>query len=218
MLIISDFSKTFTTAMMPSTWSAFAKSGILWEGYLAERNTLFDRYFHYEQEGNIEKTNEWFRLHAALFVKYGLTLAQIQALVSDNSLYQTREGVSDFIDAVRTQGHTLVIISSGFTAVIKAWFDMYHIDYRDIHIIANEFVFDSQGRVISIGDLTRTPLDKYAGTDSLIEKADILLGDSPEDIPNSFLWNSYGFTDEEKGFVVKLGKEGNMKDVIEYLK
>jgi hypothetical protein len=47
----------------------------------------------------------------------------------------------------------------------------------------------------------------------------ILIWDSIEDtkvIPSAKI--SIGFTDEEGGFTVKLGKEGNMKDVIEYLK
>ena len=68
MLIISDFSKTFTAPDMPTTWSVFAKSWILWETYSNDRDALYDEYFHFEQEGNIEKTEEWFELHAELLV------------------------------------------------------------------------------------------------------------------------------------------------------
>ena len=70
MLIISDFSKTFTTSDMPTTWSIFAKSGLLGEEYISERNNLYDANIHFEKEGNIEMTEKWFLSHAELFVTY----------------------------------------------------------------------------------------------------------------------------------------------------
>jgi len=70
MLIISDFSKTFTTADMPTTWSVFVKSGLLGEQYIADRNQLYDANIHFEKEGNVEMTEKWFLSHAELFIKY----------------------------------------------------------------------------------------------------------------------------------------------------
>ena len=46
----------------------------------------------------------------------------------------------------------------------------------------------------------------------------ILIGDNAEDI--SVVKNpklTLGFTDEDRGFDIKLGKEGSMKDVIGYM-
>ena len=218
MLIISDFSKTFTNYNIPSTWSSFARSGSLGDNYIRDRDALFDANFHYEQSGDMFHTNIWFREHARLFVEYGLTRDMIETLVQDDRYYAERPWVRELLSAIREQGHTLVIVSSGFADVIRAWFDTRGIDRTGIEIIANEFIFDATGLCSDIWALTRTPLDKYTGTDALVAQADILLGDSSEDIPVGFLGRSFGFTDEDRGFSVKLGKEGSMEAVIQYLK
>jgi hypothetical protein len=49
MRIISDFSKTFTRADMPTTWSVFAKSGLLGEDYIRERDKLYEENIAYEK-------------------------------------------------------------------------------------------------------------------------------------------------------------------------
>ncbi len=46
--IISDFSKTLTSGTNPTTWSVFAKSGLLGTDYTRERNDFFDQYHDYE--------------------------------------------------------------------------------------------------------------------------------------------------------------------------
>lgn len=77
-IIISDFSKTITDSSCPTTWSVFAKSGLLGEAYTQERNELYDKYSEYEKSGNCDKTKEWWGKHGDLFVKYGLTRELIE--------------------------------------------------------------------------------------------------------------------------------------------
>lgn len=84
MLIISDFSKTFTRSDMPTTWSVLVKSGLLGEAYLADRDALYTANIEYEKSGNIEMTEQWFLEHAQLFVKYGLTQEMIDQIVIDD--------------------------------------------------------------------------------------------------------------------------------------
>ncbi len=61
--IISDFSKTLTDSSNPTTWSVFAKSWLLWEEYIKERNHFYDIYHKYELEWDVEKTKQWWKKH-----------------------------------------------------------------------------------------------------------------------------------------------------------
>jgi len=89
-LVISDFSKTFTASTVPSTWSSIAKSGVLGIAYEAERNALYEANIAFEQAKNISKTNDWFRAHAELFIKYQLSESALHELVSNPAYYQPR--------------------------------------------------------------------------------------------------------------------------------
>lgn len=90
-VVFSDFSKTFTTPTCPTTWSVFAKSGILGENYTADRDNLFEKNHHFELQGNIPETQRWFHEHAELFVKYKLTTEQIKQIVLDDTYFKARE-------------------------------------------------------------------------------------------------------------------------------
>jgi hypothetical protein len=63
------------------------------------------------------------------------------------------------------------------------------------------------------------PLDKTIELEFEHDTQDvILIGDNIEDtqvIPDPKL--TLGFTDEDRGFSVKLGREGNMTEIIQYL-
>ncbi len=219
MLIISDFSKTFTTSDMPTTWSIFAKSGLLGDEYISERNNLYDANVHFEKEGNVEMTEKWFLAHAELFVTYWLTQDQIDQVVMDDQYFAPREGVREFLDYLISEDIPLVIVTSGITNFVTTWFQKRY-NYTPEIVFGNELILED-GIVTGVEEDSITcPLDKTIdiefehGSDDVI-----LLGDNTEDtqvIKNQKI--SIGFTDEERGFTVKLGKEGNMKDIIVYLK
>lgn len=217
MNIISDFSKTFTSADMPSTWSSFARSGILWDDYKKDRDTLFSEYFHFEQEGNIEKTNEWFQKHAELFLKYQVGRENFHNIISDKNFYLPRAWVSEFLTWIKENHHTLTIVSSGFVPVIESWFDYYGFDRSSIEIIANNFNFGVDGKIESIITPMRTPLDKYQDIESIIQKTDIIIWDSIEDIPVWFIGKTIGFTDKKDVFEVILGVSGTMISIVDSL-
>lgn len=146
MIIISDFSKTFTTADMPTTWSVFAKSGTLGQEYIDDRNALFDEYAPYETVGNVEKTEEWFLKHLELFVKYNLTLEQIDAIITDDTYFAPRDGVAEFLEEIQAQDIPLYIVSSGISIFIERWFTLRY-DYTPDIIIANDLIIED-GKVV----------------------------------------------------------------------
>ncbi len=219
MLIISDFSKTFTRSDMPTTWSVFAKSNILWDGYNSDRDDLYTQYAHFEKEGNLEMTEEWFAEHAELFITYALTQEQIDQLVMDDRYFAPRDGVSEFLEYIAQNNISLVIVTSGISQMVMTWFQKRFNYIPDIVFGTDLLMTD--GTVTDVDpDSIITPLDKSIEIELEDENESIILiWDSIEDtkvIPSAKI--SLGFTDEEGEFTVKLGKEGSMEDVIEYLK
>ena len=218
MLIISDFSKTFTAPDMPTTWSVFAKSWILWETYSNDRDALYDEYVHFEQEGNIEKTEEWFELHAELLVNAGLTQEQIDTIVMDDRYFAPRSGVREFLDYLIKQDIPLVIVTSGLANIVTAWFAKRY-NYTPEVIFWNELIMEDGIAIWIDTDSITCPLDK--ALDLELEDANediIIIGDNREDVQIvPHFKTSIGFTDEEIGFDISLWKGGSMKDISSHL-
>lgn len=220
MLIISDFSKTFTNADMPTSWSVIAKSGLLGDAYIFEREALYLENIHYEKEGNIEMTEKWFFDHAALFAKYHLTQDMIDQVVMDDAYFAPRDGVREFLDYITEQGIPLVIVTSGVSNFVITWFQKRWNFVPEI-VFGTELIVSKEGVVVGIEpDSVISPLDKKVYIESEDNTDDVIvIGDNTEDLGVTvFPKLSIGFTDEEKGFDVKLGKEGSMKGIMEYLK
>ena len=218
MIIIADFSKTFTTADMPTTWSVFAKSGILDDTYIKNRNDLYEKYFPKEQLHDVDSTEEWFLRHMELLVQSGLTLEQIDTLVMDDTYFAPRAGVYEFLQEIQKQEIPLYIVSSGIKTCIDRWFQLRYDFVPDI-VIANEFTF-KDGKIIGVDEESIIcSLDKSIELEfEHWEENILLLGDNSEDTkilsnPRKSIW----FTDEERGFDVNLGRDADMQDVIEYI-
>jgi 2-hydroxy-3-keto-5-methylthiopentenyl-1-phosphate phosphatase len=164
-------------------------------------------------------TEQWFLEHARLFVKYGLTQEMINQIIFDDRYFAPRDGVRELLDYLIRADIPLVIVTSGVSDFVTAWF-LERYNYSPEIVFGNELIMDGGIVVWVVEESIICPIDKaidiefeHGGDDIII------LGDNSEDIavvPTAKM--SIGFTDEDKGFTVKLGKEGNMKDVIEYLK
>ncbi len=202
---------------MPTTWSVLVKSELLGEAYLADRDALYTANIEYEKSGNIEMTEQWFLEHAQLFVKYGLTQEMIDQIVLDDRYFAPREGVREFLDHLIREDIPLVIVTSGVSDFVTAWF-LERYNYSPEIVFGNELIMDGGVVVWVVEESIMSPLDKAIELESDGDEI-ILLGDNSEDV--SVIQDakiSIGFTDEEKGFAVKLWKEASMEAVIQYLK
>ena len=219
MIILSEFSKTFTRSDMPTAWSTIVQSNLLPAKYVADRNALYEKYHSYELSGDVEMTERWFREHLKLFVKHHLTDEMIEQIVLDDRFFAPRDGVKEFLDMVREKNVPLIIVSSGISDCIRIWFKK-RFDYVPSEIISNGLKWD-YGTAVAIDDeILITPLDKHIDLE-LETEAEVdyvlLLGDNQEDLdifPEAD--KTIGFTDEYE-YDVKLGKEGTFLDVIPYL-
>ena len=126
---------------MPTTWSVLAKSGLLGETYLADRDALYTANIEYEKSGNIEMTEQWFLEHAQLFVKYGLTQEMIDQIVLDDRYFAPREGVREFLDHLIREDIPLVIVTSGVSDFVTAWF-LERYNYSPEIVFGNELIMD----------------------------------------------------------------------------
>ena len=203
---------------MPTTWSVFAKSSVLWASYTTDRESLFDTYIQYEKDGNVEKTEEWFSRHAELFAKYQLTQEQIDTIVMDDAYFAPRAGVAELLNEIQSQDVPLYIVSSGVSQIIARWFELRY-DYTPDIIIANELIMEDWRVVWVDSESIICPLDKSIELEFEHDAQDIILiGDSIEDtqiIENPT--KTLGFTDEERGFTINLGRDASMKEIIKYL-
>lgn len=148
-LIISDFSKTFTDASCPTSYSVFAKSGLLGAEYTANRDALFDERHHFELEKNKEETQRWFFDHVQLFVNYGLTQELIDKIIADDTYFKPRAGVSEFLAYIRENHIPLKIVTSGVTNFVEAFFRVRGYGLDGIEIQGNRLVMED-GKAIGI--------------------------------------------------------------------
>lgn len=221
MLILSDFSKTWTRSDMPTTWSVFARSGLLGDDYTADRNRLYAEYHHFEEAGNVEMTEQWFIDHLHLFVKYGLTQDLIDQIVQDDTYFAPREGVQEFLDSLRHDDIPLVIVTSGVADFVRAWFRLRY-DYTPEIILGNELILTDGVVTGVLEESVICPLDKSidAEEEESGETVDdiILLGDSREDLTiTRNIKKSIGFTDAAQGFDIALGRDASMEEIMIHL-
>lgn len=219
MILLSDFSKTFTRSTMPTSWSTLVESGILGEKYKNDRNVLYEKYHSYELAGDVEMTERWFRDHLKLLVKYHLTDEMIEKIILDDRFFAPRDGVKEFLQHITEKNIPLVIVSSGIADFIRIWFKK-RFDYVPSEIISNGLKWD-YGTAVAIDDeILITPLDKHIDleleTEAEVDYV-VLLGDNQEDLdifPEAD--QTIGFTDEYE-YDIKLGKEGTFLDIIPYV-
>lgn len=221
-LIISDFSKTFTDSSCPTTWSVFAKSGLLGSEYTSERDRLYGEYHDFELAGDIEKTKEWWGKHGELFVTFGLTKELIARIVADEKYFKPRAGLSEFFKFIQKNNISLHIVSSGISQFIEEFLRLHNAP-KDILVYGNELRFKDSRAVEFDSSSIITTLNKQDGLIPTVSVSDydrvVLLGDDETDLamyhgPNV---KSFGFTDKELEFDVKLGKNASFSELISHL-
>lgn len=182
-LIISDFSKTFTDPSCPTTWSVFAKSGLLGSEYTSERDRLYGEYHDFELAGDVEKTKEWWGKHAELFVTYGLTKELIARIVADEEYFKPRSGLSEFFTFIQENNISLHIVSSGISQFIEEFLRIHNAP-EGIAVYGNELQFKDSQAVGFDSSSIITTLNKQDGCISATTDYDkvVLLGDDETDL------------------------------------
>ncbi|MFA5188617.1 MAG: haloacid dehalogenase-like hydrolase [Patescibacteria group bacterium] len=198
--VLADFDRTLTGAFIEgqkvsTVIAQFRQSGYLTPDYALKAHELYNTYRPIEidpkvsKNEKIAKMHEWWQKHFALLVSNGLNKKVMDEIVSKRAL-KFRAGALDFIDSLHENNIPLVIMSAGPGDMISQYLKQEGRLYNDIHIIANFFDFDKEGKVIKIKEPIIHSLNKKeifvkdfpAFKDVKERKNVILLGDGVDDI------------------------------------
>jgi len=200
--VLADFDRTLTKAFVNGRKVSGAMAELRTGNYMGEEYSrkakeLAEKYYPIEINPNIpmrekmDAMEEWWTLHFKLLIKSGLKKEYIDQIVNSGRI-QFREGVAGFLDFLDEEKIPLVIMSSGGIAsdAISAVLKKDKKFYKNINIISNSYVWDSNGvaidfkkpviHVFNKGEFSIKPLPIY---DELLKRKNVLLlGDSLGDL------------------------------------
>ena len=199
--IISDFDKTITTGIdkfgisQSCSFSVFSNNPhLLGMDYLKETNRLFDKYYTIEQSSDykdLEKEKymiEWWKKEFKLYEKYNFNNSIISNIIK-NKLIKFKPVTNIFFKILNENKIPIIIFSAGIYNLINGFVKQTNNDYKNVHIVANQFKFDNSGSFIgTFGDVIHSLNKTFTELSHLPvykdlknKKTCILLGDSPSD-------------------------------------
>lgn len=217
-LFIVDFSKTLTDSSNPTTWSVFAKSGILWEEYIKDRNSFYDEFHKYELDWNLAKTKRWWWEHMNLFKKYWLSIGIIREIVKKDEYFKPRQWLKKFIEFTRKNDIELYIVSSWVWDFIREFLEYHNLNTENIKIYWNKLNFDENWIVSWYKESTIiTPLNKKEHKFRIDDfNKVVLLWDDVTDL-DMYSWEclKIWFNEIATWFDINLWKNWDLKEVID---
>jgi len=135
------------------------------------------------------KMHEWWMNHFEIIIECGLTKDMIKEIVSHKML-KLREGIDDFLALLHKNRIPTIIISAGTGDMIKEQLKQEQLNYPNIEVIANFFVFNGEGQAIGVQEPIIHSMNKHEteieGFDSFEKirnrKNIIIMGDILEDL------------------------------------
>jgi len=158
---LADFDNTLTKAFVnwqktPSLVSAIRwKNWMLWEKCALEDTKLFEKYHPIEINPNLsieEKKkfmSEWWEKSFELFIKYWLS-KDILEEIWKTDLIEFRDWVKEFFEFTAKNNIPVIIISASWLWVesIEILLKNHNLNYPNIEIISNNYIWDEQGKAI----------------------------------------------------------------------
>jgi cytosolic 5'-nucleotidase 3 len=160
--ILADFDRTVTYGLdktgkkTPTVISKLrTNSEYLGQKYFDEAHRLFDVYHPIEIDASIsldekkDKMYEWWSEHFGLIARSGLDKDLINKVAAENPL-EFREGVLEFMRLLHKKKVPVVFISAGPGDMIETFLEKDKLDFSNIYVIGNRYVFDDNGNVVAI--------------------------------------------------------------------
>lgn len=154
--IVADFDNTITQDNGHTSWSLFGKSWLMPDEYNKIRNEYFDYYYPFEIDLSLpfEKRDvlmrEWWQKHLELFVKYKLNINVIDNIIKDNSYFDFRAWMKEFMDLAAANNIPFIILSAWVTNTISEFLRFRDTLSSNLHIVSNDLKFDKDGFCIGI--------------------------------------------------------------------
>lgn len=194
--IVADFDSTITQDNGHTSWSLFSKSGLMPEEYCKERDSYFDFYYPYEIDSTLtfEKKDklmrEWWEKHLELFIKYKLNISVIDNIIQDDSFFDFRYWMEEFLELSVIKNIPFIILSAWLTNTIDEFLTFREVNFFNVHVVSNELKFNEEwfciwiNKDVIIHSENKDEHDMPAHIKELVKwKKDImLLGDSLSDV------------------------------------
>lgn len=166
--VIADFDATLTKYWI-SGCRGQSSHGLLKQGnpeYDLKRQELHEYYHPLEfsptipTEEKAKLMEEWWEKTHALLIEGGLTHDAIKESVANASI-AFREGVVDFFEFLEERDVPVLIFSAGLSDIIEEVLSQkLHRSFKNIKIVSNRMVFDSNGLLVSFKGKTIHVLNK----------------------------------------------------------
>ncbi|MBD3282058.1 MAG: hypothetical protein GF387_00370 [Candidatus Portnoybacteria bacterium] len=200
--VIADFDRTLTHAFKdgekrPSLISVLRDGDYISQDYSDKAKKLFEKYHPIEVDNNIseeekkEEMKRWWTEHFDLLIKSGLKKKHIRDVV-DSSGVDLRGGCIEFIKKLNSLNIPLVIMSSGGLGgeSIRLFLEKNKVFYNNVHIIANEYRWNKEGKAVGIKEpiihcdnKDETAVQDFPIFDKIKERKNVLLlGDGLGDV------------------------------------
>lgn len=198
--VLTDFDRTLTCGFVegqksPTVIAQIRNDNYLGSKYVAISHALYDKYAPIERDPNLsaqEKNaamREWWETHFKLLVETGLTQKLMDEIVAKRTL-RLRAGIDIFLDWLKDKKIPLVIMSAAPGYMLEQYLRQENRLYENVHIIANEMLFDSTGKFTGIAEpiihsLNKCEiiLEKFPIFEKIKNKKNVLLlGDQTDDV------------------------------------
>ncbi len=198
--LLADFDYTLTHAYkngerIRSLMGVMRQSGYLGAQFIKDGEARVAKYHPIEINYNLslaERTQymrEWWDVTHGDIMKYGLTQTMLDKICAEYPL-NFRDGVKQFFSKLHTANVPIVIMSAAPADMIARYIKQLDSVYNNVHIVANWYIFDNDGKMIGVKEPIIHSLNKYETTlehlpiFSEIQKRPnvILIGDSIDDI------------------------------------
>ncbi len=190
--IVSDFNRTLTPSMLdgqPVTASWIMFRSLLPEGYVRQRDALYERYNPIERdpEASLEykqsQMDQWWRAHLDLLISEGIDAGLFRQALERKHLC-LRPGAAGFLKAAADADIPFLILSAGLGDAILMHLEEEGALHDNMHISSNFFEFDSLGKASGFKEPvihTFNKTGKAAGSTIVSRPNIFLLGDTEID-------------------------------------
>jgi len=198
--IISDFDRTLSRAYAEgkeshSLFQHFRKHANFGDKYNLQYDALYNKYYPIEIDNSLsleyrsKMIEKWWQEYVELDVTLGNNVTKIENVLNKIDL-KLRKNIFDFFELLQRNNIPLLIFSAGIKQYIAGFLKRKNITYDNISIVANEFAFDDEGKLLGFaGKIIHTfnKNEAVIAEDSHFEKIKekqnvILLGDHLGDL------------------------------------